>query len=161
MQHALAVAAPCCLGSVQASCIQKHAALVADLRQLPLAGIAPEGAHGPERAGGVDPCGLGGFLRLGLHVWVDLGGRGRKLSACHGSLPPERYLQLRAGNMFPPPGVTADSETDAAGKPHPRLTGATRRRRESSSLPAASQVPFRHSEGSTCLTPADREILHS
>ncbi|KAK5932121.1 hypothetical protein CgunFtcFv8_003853 [Champsocephalus gunnari] len=94
------------IGCVQASCIQKHATFVADLRQLPLAGIAPERAHGPERAGGVDPCWLGGFVRLGLHVWVDLGGRGSKLSARHGSLPPEPYLQQRAGNMFPP-GVTA------------------------------------------------------
>lgn len=54
-------------------------------RQLPLAGIAPEGAHGPERVGGVDPGGLGGFLRLGLHVGVDLRGRGRQLGACHGA----------------------------------------------------------------------------
>lgn len=59
-----------------------------DLRQLPLAGIAPEGAHGPERVGGVDPGGLWGFLHLSLDVWVDLRGRGRQLSACHGSLPP-------------------------------------------------------------------------
>lgn len=56
-----------------------------DLRQLPLAGIAPERAHGPER---VDPGGLWGFLHLSLDVWVDLRGRRRQFSACHGSLPP-------------------------------------------------------------------------
>lgn len=59
----------------------------ANLRQLPLAGIAPKRAHGPERVGGVDPGGLWGFLHLGFDVWVDLRGRGRQLSACHGSLP--------------------------------------------------------------------------
>lgn len=84
----------------------------ADLRQLPLAGIAPKRAHGPERVGGVDPGGLWGFLHIGLDVWVDLRGRGRQLCACHGSLPPECYLQQRAANMFPPPGVGTSSVSD-------------------------------------------------
>lgn len=80
------------------------------LRQLPLAGIAPERTRGPERVGGVDPVGFWGFLHLSLHVWVDLRGRGRQLRACHGSLPPRvlQYLQQRAANMLPPPGVRAD-----------------------------------------------------
>lgn len=79
-----------------ASCIQKTCDSDdgEDLRQLPLAGIAPERARGPERGGGVDPGGLRGFAHLGLHVWVDLRGRGRQLSACHGSPPPPRALPL-------------------------------------------------------------------
>lgn len=81
-----------------------------DLRQLPLAGIASKRAHGPERIGRVDPSGLWCFLHLGLDVWVDLRGRRRQLSARHGSLPfPECYLQQRAANMFPPPGVRTGS----------------------------------------------------
>lgn len=65
------------------------------LRQikLPLAGIASERAHG----GGVHPGGLRGFAHLGLHVGVDLRGRGRQLRACHGSLSasPERQTPSR------------------------------------------------------------------
>lgn len=45
-----------------------------DLRQLPLAGIAPERTHGPEGVGRVYPYGLGGFLHFGLDVRVDLRG---------------------------------------------------------------------------------------
>lgn len=55
-------------------------------KKLPLAGIASERARGPERGGGgVHPGGLRGFAHLGLHVGVDLRGRRRQLSACHGS----------------------------------------------------------------------------
>lgn len=75
----------------------------ADLRQLPLAGIAPKRARGPKRFGGVDPGGLWGFLHLGLDVGVDLRGRGRQLGACHGSLPPRVLPPAESGKMWFPP----------------------------------------------------------
>lgn len=133
-----------------------------DLRQLPLAGIAPERARGPERGGGVDPGGLRGFAHLGLHVWVDLRGRGRQLSACHGSPPPPRALPLQrqadgqAADTFPAPlaavgTVRAHSEAPADQKTKtkkktrvPRLSGAAQGRRGSVWLPAASRAPQTH-----------------
>lgn len=94
----------------------------ADVRRLPLAGIAPERAHGPERAGGVDPGGLWLFLHLGLDVWVDLRGRGCQFSARHGSLSllgavssrarPICFLLLASENG-------RNSASDDAGKAHP------------------------------------------
>lgn len=59
-----------------------------DLRQLPLAGIAPERTHGPERAGCARPGGRWSFLHFGLDVWVDFRRRRRKFSASHSSEPP-------------------------------------------------------------------------
>jgi len=106
----------------------------ADLRQLPLAGIAPKRAHGPERVGGIDPGGLWGFLHICLDVWIDFGGRGRQFSACHyyRVLPPAiRFLLLVMEQ--------AQSATDTARKPHPGLSGGARRRRESAPPPVASQ----------------------
>lgn len=89
---------------------RKHATLVRNLRQLPLAGIAPKRAHGPERraGGGVDPGGLGGFLRFGLDIGVDLRGRGRQLSACHGSLAASSRAVPPAQTVLLPSSLVSD-----------------------------------------------------
>lgn len=93
------LSAPCAPGNTPANIswmlqVCKRAAfrnmrLGADLRQLPLAGIAPKRAHGPDGLRGVDPGGLWGFVSLRLDVWVDLRGRRRQFCACHvAPLPP-------------------------------------------------------------------------
>lgn len=67
------------------------------MRLLPLADIALKRARAPERAGGIDPGGLGGCLHVGLDVWVDLRRRGCQFSDCHacpGLLPEVRFLLL-------------------------------------------------------------------
>lgn len=75
MHHALAASSYLTNAAyVQSELHSRNMRLGADLLQLPLAGIAPKRAHGPKRAGGVDPGGLWCFLNLGLDVRVDLGG---------------------------------------------------------------------------------------
>lgn len=118
----------------------------ADLRQLPLAGIAPKRAHGPKRVGGVDPGGLWGFLHLGLDVWVDLRGRGRQLSACHGS-PPPRVLPPAESGQYVSSSWCQNGLSSLRDRPEnriPRFTGAARGRRGSVSLPAASRGAQTH-----------------
>lgn len=96
-------------------------------KKLPLAGIASERAHGPERGGGVHPGGLRGFAHLGLHVGVDLRGRRRQLSACHGSLsakpPPPLSAATEIVSLFALL-VKAHGETPAHETRIPRLTDA-------------------------------------
>ncbi len=138
--------------------------LSADLRQLPLAGIAPERARGPERAGGVDPGGLWGFLHLGLHVWVDLRGRGRQLSAGHGSLPLRVLPPAESGKcVSSSPAVrTGSAHSGTPTVPENRIPvsvvllegggGA------SPSLPHHGVL--RHTEASMSLSPGCRALLH-
>lgn len=153
MHHALAAscyfADAACL---QASCIQKHATC-ADLRQLPLPGIAPKRAHGPKRIGGIDPGGLRGFLHFGLDVGVDFRGRGSQLSACHGSLPPECYLQQRAANTFRSPGVRTGLVSDRCrwktASPSHRCSTKTGGER----LPLCRIRVLRHTEARISLSP--------
>lgn len=119
-----------------------------DLRQLPLAGIAPERTHGAEGVGRVDPGGLWDFLHLGLDVWVDLRGRGRQLRACHGSLPP-RVLSPAESSQYVSSSWCQSrqdhSETDTVGENRiPRFTGGACRWRGSVCFPAASRGPQTH-----------------
>lgn len=85
------------------------------LRQLPLAGIAPERTHGPEGVGRVYPYGVGGFLHFGLDVRVDLRGRGCQLCACHGSAPPWMLLPANPFSSSRCRKRQAHSQTDSAG----------------------------------------------
>lgn len=104
-----------------------------DMRLLPLSGVAPERAGGPERIGGVHPGGLGRFRRVALDVGVDLRRRGSQLGAGHGSLarlPPAESGQRVSGSRCPSGFQAA---TGGAGKKR------RRRRRGSVSLPAAPE----------------------
>lgn len=88
----------------------------ADLRQLPLVGIAPKWTHGPEGVGGIDPGGLRRFLHIGLDVWVDLRGRGGQLGARH------TCWVLPAAVWFGVPVSEQDQSATSTGeKPHPRF----------------------------------------
>ena len=149
----------------KASCVQKTCDFVADLWRLPLAGIAPERAHGPERAGGVDPGGFGGFLHLSLHVWVDLRGRRRQLSARHGSLPP-RVLPPEESGQYASSSCcenTAGSLSDRRRrrKPHPRFCHWCCAKTEGGRLPPCRITGSSDTVKRASACPlAYRELLH-
>lgn len=157
MQHVCVCLCVCVRAS--GSCIRKHA------DELPLAGIAPEQARAAQRAGGVDPGGLGRLLRLRLDVRVDLRGRGRQFGARHGFTAASG---ARHPPLHPPPAVRAPARAGFLKKyiflfisscahrmlalsdrlrrkrAFPVLSGAARRRRESVSLPVASRLLQTH-----------------
>lgn len=156
----LALAASCYSADAcaHASCIQKHATLVCICGSYLWPASLPKEPMVRRGLEGLTQLGSGVFCTSVLTSGSISEGEGVSFAPAMALCLPECYLQQRAANMFPPPGVGADRLTQRKPAFPVSLVPLTGGGGASASL--AHHGVLRHTEASISLSPGYRALLH-